>query len=61
VLAGRGLFVVDAPALGFLISVLGDVLWLIYGVKTRIWAMAFLDVVLLITDVVGVITHPFAF
>jgi len=61
VLAGRWLFVVDTPDLGFLVSVLGDFLWLAYGVKARIWSLAFLDLVLLTTDIVGVITHPFAF
>jgi len=59
VLAGRLFFVVDMPAAGFAISVTGDLLWLTYGVKARIWSLAFLDLALLTTDLAGVWTHPF--
>jgi len=61
VLAGRCLFVVDAPDIGFLVGATGDLMWLIYGIKRRIWSLAFLDLVLLTTDLVGVFTHPIDF
>ena len=52
-------FVFDMPDFGFAISVTGDLLWLTYGIRAKIWSLAFLDLALLTTDLVGVLTHPF--
>ncbi len=57
VLTGRGLLAYDALFWGFAIGALGDVCWLWFGVRGRIWSLVFLDGVLLATDVVGVVRH----
>jgi len=57
VLAGRVLFVGGFMGTGFVVSVTGDLLWLTYGVRARIWSLALLDAVLLIVDVMGVIVY----
>jgi hypothetical protein len=58
VLVGRVFFVYDMPELAFITSVAGDLLWLAYGIKSRIWSLAVLDLVLLATDLIGSWTHP---
>ena len=57
VLSGRIFFVYGLMDIGFAVSVTGDLLWLAYGIKARIWSLALLDAVLLITDIIGVIVH----
>lgn len=56
-LSGRIFFVYGLMDIGFAVSVTGDLLWLAYGIKARIWSLALLDAVLLITDIIGVIVH----
>jgi len=57
VLAGRVFFVYGLMDIGFAVSVTGDILWLAYGIKARIWSLALLDAVLLVTDITGVMVH----
>ena len=59
VIVGRLFFVIDMPSLAFLTGVSGDLLWLAYGLKSRIWSLVALDAFLLATDLVGLWTHPF--
>jgi hypothetical protein len=41
--------------LGFAISCTGDVLWVVWGVKNKVWALVWLDAVLLMADIMGVV------
>jgi len=58
VLVGRLFFVYDLPELGFTASIVGDLLWLTYGIKASIYSLAFLDIVLLGADLLGALLHP---
>lgn len=40
---------------GFAVSALGDLCWIHFGVKRKIYSLVFLDVILLAADLVGVI------
>ena len=57
VLSGRALLAYDALFWGFVLGAAGDICWLWFGVRERIWSLVFLDGILLATDLVGVTRH----
>lgn len=57
IIIGRICLAYDFFWWGFFISALADVLWIIIGVRLRIWALASLDLVLLLADSLGVIRN----
>ena len=57
VLLGRALLAYDYILAGFVTAAVGDIAWLIYGVRTRLWPVVFLDVCLLAADIIGISNH----
>lgn len=57
VLGGRGLLAWDFFWWGFALACMGDGCWLVWGVRKRLWSLVFLDSVLFLTDVIGVVRH----
>ncbi len=57
VLGGRGLLASGYYVEGFALSVVGDILWMAWGIKLRVPALYLLDGVLLVLDISGAYLH----
>ena len=54
VLAGRVLLAYEQYQIGFLRGAFGDICWIYWGTKRRVWSLVALDLCLLFADILGV-------